>query len=359
MTTILYHPFSKLHNPTYNHPDNPARIDAILEAIKPYRTQRPLRPVTFEELAEVHTPDYIRSVLKQQGQKGSSGPGAPLTEHSVDAALWSAGAAIEAADVAMSGNTSIAICRPAGHHARPHTGMGFCVFNNVAIAAAHCLAKGVERVFILDWDVHHGNGTQEIFYENDKVFFFSIHQKSAYPSSGTSEENGAGAGPGFNRNIALEEESDDNDYLFCIKEIVVPAIQNFNPQVILVSAGFDAHKDDPLSNMAMTSSGYGEMTQQIWKIAQELDIGLALILEGGYSIHSLGDCIASCLDALPEPTLFGEETTGPDPALLESMAMRYRHDFGLLDSKHQAAILVTMRQLWEEVAGVGFYRPIN
>lgn len=148
MTTILYHPFSKLHNPTYNHPDNPARIDAILEAIKPNRTQRSLRPATFEELAEVHTPDYIRSVLKQQGQKGSAGPGALLTEHSVDAALWSAGAAIEAADVAMSGNTSIAICRPSGHHARPHTGMGFCVFNNVAIAATHCLAKGVERVFI-------------------------------------------------------------------------------------------------------------------------------------------------------------------------------------------------------------------
>jgi acetoin utilization deacetylase AcuC-like enzyme len=114
MTTILYHPFSKLHNPTYNHPDNPARIDAILEAIKPYRTQRPLRPATFKEIARVYTPDYIRSVRKQQGQKGSAGPGAPLTEYSADAALWSAGAAIEAADVAMSGNTSISICRPGG-----------------------------------------------------------------------------------------------------------------------------------------------------------------------------------------------------------------------------------------------------
>lgn len=359
MTTILYHPLSRLHNPTYSHPDNPARIDAILEVIKPYRTQRPQRQATFDELTRVHTPEYIRSVLKQQCQKGSAGPGAPLTEHSADAALWSAGAAIEAADIAMRGETSFAFCRPAGHHARPSTGMGFCVFNNVAIAAAHCLAKGLERVFILDWDVHHGNGTQEIFYDNGRVFFCSIHQKTAYPHSGTSEEKGSGAGLGFNRNINLEEDSDDSDYLFCIKEIVVPVIRDFDPQVILVSAGFDAHRNDPLSNMAMTNVGYGEMTQQIWKVAQELEIGLALVLEGGYSIHSLGDCVASCLDVLPEAVMFGEETPEPDPALLESMAMRYRHDFGLLDSKHQAAILVTMRQLWEEVAGLGFYRPLT
>ena len=138
---------------------------------------------------------------------------------------------------------------------------------------------------------------------------------------------------------------------------MVPVIRDFDPQVILVSAGFDAHRSDPLSNMAMTNVGYGEMTQQIWEIAQELDIGLALVLEGGYSIHSLGDCVASCLDVLPEAVMFGEETLEPDQALLQSMAMRYRHDFGLLDSKHQAAILVTMRQLWEEVAGLGFYRP--
>lgn len=301
MTTLLYHPLFRLHNSTYSHPDNPARMDAILEAIKPYHTQLPLRSATFEEISRVHTPDYIRSVLKQKGKRGLAGPGSPLTEHSVDAALWSAGTAIEAADIAISGEVAIACCRPAGHHARPDTGMGFCVFNNVAIAAAHCLNKGLERVFILDWDVHHGNGTQEIFYGSDRVFFCSIHQKTAYPNSGFSHETGRGKGIGYNRNIPLDEGSDDDDYLLCMQDIVLPLIQNYEPQSILVSAGFDAHRSDPLSNMNLSSKVFGQMTEQIWDAAQGLGIGLAMMLEGGYTVHTLGDCLSSCLACLPEP----------------------------------------------------------
>lgn len=299
MTTILYHPASKLHHPTYRHPENPARIDSILEGIRPHSTRLPLQIATREELSRVHTPDYVHSVLKQQGQPGSAGPGAPLTEHSVVAALWSAGAATDAANVAMSGETALALCRPPGHHARPHTGMGFCVFNNVAVAAAHCLDEGLERVFILDWDVHHGNGTQEIFYGDDKVFFCSIHQKTAYPfHTGFEDELGSGAGLGYNLNIPLSEGSGDNDYFRCIDRLVIPAIREFNPQVILVSAGFDAHADDPLAKMNLSSSAYGLMTKQIWQIASDLRIGLALVLEGGYSIENLGDCIAFCLENL-------------------------------------------------------------
>lgn len=300
-TTILYHPSFKLHNPTYNHPDNPARLDAILEAIEPYQTELPPRPGSFEEIVRVHTPEYVRSVFDQQGKKGLAGPGAPLTEHSVEAALWSVGSAIQAANVAMSGEVAIACCRPPGHHARPHMGMGFCVFNNVAVAAAHCLNEGLERVFILDWDVHHGNGTQEMFYSSDRVYFCSIHQKTAYPRSGLSSEIGGGEGVGYNRNIPLEEGSGDIDYLWCIRDIVLPQIQGYRPQVILISAGFDAHQSDPLSNMNLSSDVFGEMTKQIWSVAKEMGIGLAMVLEGGYSVHTLGDCFSSCLYQLPEP----------------------------------------------------------
>lgn len=298
MTTILYHPASRLHNPTYSHPDNPARIDALLEGIRPHVTRHPSRQATVEELCRTHTAEYVSRILDQRGKCGSAGPGAPLTEHSVDAALWSAGAAIEAAGVAMSGGTSLALCRPAGHHARPHTGMGFCVFNNVAVAAFSCIESGLSRVFVLDWDVHHGNGTQEIFYGDDKVFFCSLHQRTAYPKSGSKDEVGSGKGTGYTLNIPFEEGCGDSEYLRCVERTVIPAIKDFDPQVILISAGFDGHINDPLAKMNVSASAYGLMTQTVWEVAKGANVGLALILEGGYSIHNLGDCISCCLDQL-------------------------------------------------------------
>lgn len=309
MTTILYHPLFRQHNRTYNHPDNPARIDAILEGIKPYRTQLPLQPATFEEITRVHSPYYVSKVLEQRGKRGSAGPGSPLTEHSVDAALWSAGAAIEAATLASLGETALALCRPAGHHACATTGMGFCVFNNIAIAAAHCMFKGLERIYILDFDVHHGNGTQEIFYKDPGVFFCSIHQKTAYPQSGGGDETGEGLGGGYNLNIPVSDGSGDAEYLRCMDEVVVPSILRYRPQVILVSAGFDAHTNDPLSKTTLSTETYGGMVGSVWKTAHTLGVGLALILEGGYSIHNLGDCVSSCLDQLPEPILYHD--SGP------------------------------------------------
>lgn len=299
MAFLLYDPVFRAHDVGPQHPECPARLDAILAALSPRHVEKPRRQATRAELERVHTPAYLDRLFAQRGRWGEAGPEAELCPASVDAAMVAAGAAVELVDRLLSGQRGMVLCRPPGHHARPHEGMGFCVLNNIAVAAEHAKARGIERVLILDWDVHHGNGTQEIFYRDSKVFFCSIHQSPLYPDSGFEAERGEGAGLGFTRNLPMPAGSDDRDWLSALKTHFVPAVEQFRPELILVSAGFDAHQLDPLAGCWLSSSGYRAMSRLVIDLANTYSSGrIGLLLEGGYRLDSLGGCVAACVEEL-------------------------------------------------------------
>ncbi len=289
------------------HPENPARLEAILQAIEnsPWRDRLELsihRLATFEELAWVHTPDYIDRVLALDGkEKGAIDPETPLTAGSVHAARLAVGLAIELVErVIHEAQPGFALLRPPGHHARPSEGMGFCIFNNIAVAAHKAKTLGIQRILILDWDVHHGNGTQDAFYADPSVFFIDLHQAQLFPvDSGLETERGQGAGQGYTLNIPLEHSQGDAEYLQILEDRVIPIAEKFRPELILVSAGFDAHENDPLGSMSVTSSGFGQMTARMKKLADQLCPGkLILFLEGGYQPQDLAENVLQCLQAL-------------------------------------------------------------
>ncbi|MDQ3696346.1 MAG: histone deacetylase, partial [Chloroflexota bacterium] len=191
--------------------------------------------------------------------------------------------------------------RPPGHHATPGRGMGFCLLNSIAVAAAHAIARGLDRVLILDWDVHHGNGTQEAFYETERVFFCSLHQSPLYPGTGAENERGSGAGAGFTLNIPLRPGLGDEEYETAFAETVIPAARAFRPELVLVSAGFDAHQDDPLAGMRLTEAGFVRMTRAALAVAAASASGrLVAILEGGYDPSALGRSVAAVLTTLDD-----------------------------------------------------------
>lgn len=299
MAFLLYDPIFRAHDVGPRHPECPGRLDAILAALAPRHLETPLREATRAELERVHSAAYLDRLFAQRGQWGAAGPEAELCPASVDAAALAAGAAVEAVDRLLSGQRGMVLCRPPGHHARPHEGMGFCVLNNIAVAAEHAKAAGVERVLILDWDVHHGNGTQEIFYRDSRVFFCSIHQSPLYPDSGFEAERGEGAGLGFTRNIPMPAGSDDRDWMAALQQHFVPEVEQFRPELILVSAGFDAHQLDPLAGCWLSASGYRAMTRLVIDLANRFALGrVGLLLEGGYRLDSLGGCVAACVEEL-------------------------------------------------------------
>lgn len=294
---VLYDPLFQRHLTGPDHPECPQRLASVVAAVG--YTQRPCRKAEVEDLQRVHTPGHVARVLAQRGKWGSAGEETPLSPDSVDAALLAAGAAIEGVERVLRGERGIVAARPPGHHALPDTGMGFCVFNNVAVAAAFAKTLGVERIAILDWDVHHGNGTQEIFYEDPSVYFFSVHQSPLYPDSGFPSERGGGRGLGYNRNVPLPAGSDDADYLRVFQTILTEDLAAFRPQLILVSAGFDAHQGDPLAGMWLTADGFGALCGVVRSLADRHAEGrLLLLLEGGYRLDTLGNCVAACLATL-------------------------------------------------------------
>ncbi|MEO8877042.1 MAG: histone deacetylase, partial [Polyangiaceae bacterium] len=259
------------------------------------------REATDEELARVHDAQYIELLAKVAGKSGYLDPDTYIGEGSIRAARSAAGSLAAMVEQIWNGDTArgVALLRPPGHHARPGQAMGFCLVNNVAVAAAHARALGAERVAIVDFDVHHGNGTQEMFWRDPSVLYVSTHQYPFYPGTGAEDERGEGEGTGATVNVPLAAGSGDREYRAAFERFVLPAVQAFAPEIVLVSAGFDAAASDPLAEMRLSSNAFGWMTAQLTRAAEESAKGrIALALEGGYDLNALEHGLGAAIAAL-------------------------------------------------------------
>ena len=293
------------------HPENPGRLTAIqnnIESSKYYNNLTLIQPrkATVDDIAKVHDKGYIQSV-EENCRNGIRNLDADtvISPDSYEVALLSAGAGLEAVDKILDGTVNNAFCavRPPGHHAEQNRAMGFCLFNNVGVIARYAQeVKQLDKVLIFDWDVHHGNGTQHSFYNNSSIYYSSTHQYPFYPGTGSSDETGTGDGLGSNLNLPMQAFSGDADYINAIEHKLIPAIQKFNPDLIIISAGFDAHENDPLAQIEVSTEGYGKMTQQLMKTAKDVCDGRILsMLEGGYNYSALADSVQLHVETLLNP----------------------------------------------------------
>lgn len=290
------------HHIAPGHPERPARLTAIVDALgalDPAVELRPPDPFERDAVARAHSSEHVDFILGLEGEVHRIDGDTATNEHTVPAVRSAVGCALAAARSAMRGTPAFALGRPPGHHAEPDRAMGFCFFNNIAIAAEEALALGAKKVLIVDWDVHHGNGTQAAFWERGDVFFFSTHQWPLYPGTGAREEVGAGDGHGTTQNVPLPRGTTDDEMVEVFEKGLRPTVGLFQPDVILVSAGFDAHEADPLAGMRMTADGFGELTRIVRELADAHCGGrLALFLEGGYAVDALATSVVACCDAL-------------------------------------------------------------
>jgi acetoin utilization deacetylase AcuC-like enzyme len=256
------------------------------------------RRATRDELLRVHDAPYVARIAATAGQPAMLDADTFTSPESYDIALLAAGATVQAAEHALAHHSpALALVRPPGHHAESSRAMGFCLFNNVAVAAAAALAGGVERVAIVDIDVHHGNGTQWMFYDDSRVLYVSTHQYPFYPGTGAADEVGAGPGAGYTFNVPLEAGATDGDYELVYRDAIVPVLEAFAPQLLLVSAGFDAHERDPLAAMRVTTEGYARVVRLL-RDAVGRHGAIALVTEGGYDLPSLAACLQASIAVL-------------------------------------------------------------
>ncbi len=306
MTTSLWaDPRFEAHLAGPMHPESPERLRAIAEVLSraPIAGTSPRvpRPATRDELTAVHDAAHVEHVLSLAGTSAQLDPDTAMSPGSAEAALLAAGGAVQAVTEVQRGESKNAfvLVRPPGHHAERDHAMGFCLFNNVAIAAEAARRNGAERVVVLDWDVHHGNGTQHSFFARRDVLFMSSHQFPYYPGTGAPEEIGEGEGRGFTVNVGLPGGQGDADYGAVFHDVFLPIAQRFRPELILVSAGFDPHRADPLGGMAVTERGFAAMASAVKSLAEELCGGkLVLLLEGGYDLNGLSQSVHACVEVL-------------------------------------------------------------
>jgi acetoin utilization deacetylase AcuC-like enzyme len=308
---MLYfsHPACLEHDPRPlmpSHPDTPARLVAIEAALVEHDwldwERREAPAATEQELELVHSARHVASIRDLCAEGGGEvDPDTFVVPASYRAALHAAGGTCEMARALLAGEDSVGYCavRPSGHHAEPDRAMGFCIFNNVAIAAAVAIESlGAERVLILDWDVHHGNGTAEAFRHRADVLFVSIHQQHLYPGTGHFDDRGTGPGEGYTLNLPVPAGSGEELWLSLIDDTVVPAATSFSPDLILVSAGFDAHRRDPLAGCMLETESFARMATRIGDLAASLDAPLGLVQEGGYEPEALVESLLATMVAL-------------------------------------------------------------
>jgi acetoin utilization deacetylase AcuC-like enzyme len=299
---LISSPRFQEHTTPPGHPERPERAEVFDEIAKAFRDAggrvvEP-RPARREELLRVHDEAHVASIEAVRGRAAMLDADTFTSPESRDVALLAAGAAVQAMEHALdTGETAFALVRPPGHHAERDKAMGFCLFNNVAVAAAAAVARGLERVAVVDIDVHHGNGTQWMFYSEPRVFYMSTHQFPFYPGTGAADETGTGAGAGFTLNIPLPAGARDADYELAYHDIE-DALGRYAPQLLLVSAGYDAHATDPLASMRMTTDGYAQIVRILARSAAKAGCPIALVTEGGYDLNALRDCIQATITAL-------------------------------------------------------------
>lgn len=298
------------HDPGVGHPERPDRLRAIrqrlVEAALPGVRWAPAAPAERAWIERVHPASHIDLVERLRGRQGALDPDTVLSPESVEAAWLGAGAAVQAtaAVVAGAARNAFALVRPPGHHAESARPMGFCVFGNVAIAAAHAVAElGCERVLVIDWDVHHGNGTQEVFLGRRDVLFFSVHQSPLYPGTGPLQDVGRGEGEGYTVNVPLPPGAGDTDYLAVFRDVLLPLADRYRPDLVLVSAGYDAHRADPLGAMFVSDEGFAALCGVARGIADVHAQGrLVLVLEGGYDLRGLAGGVQASVEVLTGAT---------------------------------------------------------
>jgi acetoin utilization deacetylase AcuC-like enzyme len=313
------HPSSLEHDTGAGHPERADRIRAIeaeLGARDWLGYERRRAPAaTMGQLHAVHPPEYVEAVRETTARAAAFDLDTPTSEGTWEAALHAAGGACALAEALLGGEqVGFSALRPPGHHAEPARAMGFCLLANASIAARHALdSLGAERVLVLDWDVHHGNGTNAIFRESPEVLFASIHQSPFWPGTGALSDVGSGAGEGYSINLPVPARSGEPEFCGLIEHVVLPAAREFAPDLVLVSAGFDAHRDDPIGGCSLETASYAELTRQVLTLGKPV----GYVLEGGYDLDALAGSVAASMEALASG---GEPGSHPRGALVEQAA---------------------------------------
>jgi acetoin utilization deacetylase AcuC-like enzyme len=319
---FLAHPSSLAHD-TGAHPEQASRLVAIEQELAGrgwIGFERVSSPAVDRSLlCAVHTEAYVAAIEAAAARGGAQlDPDTVLSKGSFQAALHAAGGAVRLVDLLLDGSapSGFSAHRPPGHHALRARAMGFCLFNNIAVAAQYALnVRGLERVLILDWDVHHGNGTNDAFHDSDRVLFVSIHQHPLYPGTGLAGDVGEGAGQGFTVNLPVPGGSGDAAYCSLVDHVAVPLARAYAPQLVLISAGYDAHHEDPLADCRVTDGGFAAMARSMRRVADELHVPVGAVLEGGYAPGALARSVAATLEEL------GAASPGAEAAAAEPVAV--------------------------------------